>query len=66
MRVSLHFSVKVQYLMFQPRLVFFLQVSEEMVDQANEKKMEAINAQGEGALMILLRNWQVSDTLTNI
>lgn len=27
----------------------FLQVTEEMMDQANEKKMEAINAQGEGS-----------------
>ncbi|CAF93381.1 unnamed protein product, partial [Tetraodon nigroviridis] len=31
-------------------VVLSLQVTEEMMDQANEKKMEAINAQGEGDL----------------
>lgn len=35
------------------------QVTEEMMDQANEKKMEAINALGEGGLMVCLQ-WTVN------
>lgn len=34
----------------------FPQVTEEMMDQANEKKMDAINAQGEGMVNVMFRN----------
>lgn len=36
---------------FCQRFAVFLQITDEMIDQANEKKMEAIDAQGEGILI---------------
>lgn len=37
--------------------MLFPQVTEEMMDLANEKKMDAINAQGEGMVNVMFRNW---------